>query len=96
MKKLIDIIKKIKRQRNRSIVIIDKNQYFDSAKAKFIIRYARYSSYYELYLTDNGKWIEIIEMETANVLEEDSAKRILINLTAIEQYEKYFNKLEVI
>ncbi len=39
MKKLIDIIEKIKRQRNRFIIIINKSQYFDSSKAKFIIGY---------------------------------------------------------
>lgn len=96
MKKLIDIIEKIKRQRNRFIIIINKSQYFDSSKAKFIIGYVGFHSNYELYLTDNGEWVEIKSKKEVNFLEKEEARRILRTLNAIEEYEKYFNKLEVI
>lgn len=96
MKKLIDIIEKIKRQRNRFIIIINKSQYFDSSKAKFIIGYTRVYSNYELYLTDNGEWVEIKSKKEVIFLDKEEAGRILRNLNAVEEYEKYFNKLEVI
>lgn len=96
MKKLIDIIKKIKNQRNRFIIIINKSQYFDSSKAKFIIGYTRFHSNYELYLTDNGEWVEIKSKKEVIFLEKEEVGRILRNLNSIEEYEKYFNKLEVI
>ncbi|WP_349401339.1 hypothetical protein [Clostridium perfringens] len=96
MKKLIDIIEKIKRQRDRFIIIINKSQYFDSSKAKFIIGYTRFYSNYELYLTDNGEWVEIKSKKEVIFLDKEKAGRILRNLNAVEEYEKYFNKLEVI
>ena len=96
MKKLIDIIEKIKRKRDRFTIIIDKNQYFDSAKAKFIIGYVRFYSNYELYLTDNGEWVGIKSKKEVIFLDKEEAGRILRNLDAVEEYEKYFNELKVI
>lgn len=93
-----NIINKIKKKK-KFFIIIDDKEYFDSSKAKFIIRYFRGfrgEKEFELYLTNSGKWIEIEERDRVIFLEEKDVKKLLNDLNAVKLYEKYINKLELI
>ncbi|MDK0850783.1 hypothetical protein P5F25_02520 [Clostridium perfringens] len=98
MKKLIDNfrerIEKRNKIKNRFFVISDEGWYFDSSKANLIAKYFKWQFNYELYLTDNGNWIEIKNRHYANKLNSKEARNILKELNKVKVYEKYFEKLD--
>lgn len=96
MGKIKELFKKINKNRKRFVVINQLGWYFDSSKAEFIVKYRRYHRDHEMYITDNGIWVEVKERSSVEQISKNEVKRILKEINKVEIYEKYFEKLEEI